>query len=406
MDSLTQITLGAAVGEVILGKKAGNRAMLWGAIAGTLPDLDVVANVVSDEISALAFHRAITHSALFAVAAPLGLAWLTHRIYMPRETRGKFRYDASKIWLGLLAIVTLGSIGMPIEWWDTLKIGFAVATTMIALVIIVYGRERWRKHASTNENPPIRDWAWLFFWSIITHPLLDCCTTYGTQLFQPFWDYRVAFNNISVVDPLYTLPFLICLIIASRFTRQHPRRQVFNWLGIGLSSAYMLFTFYNKYQVDQIFKSSLTEKHIPYERFSTYPTIFNNLLWQGIAEGDSNYYHGVYSILDREPKVQSFTIIPKNHELLDPYREDRITEILKWFSNGYYSVSTLSDSSLQFNDLRFGSIDQTFDESSDYIFSFSLSLDDKGELEAHQHRARGKAMNNAMKDLMDRMGGH
>jgi inner membrane protein len=36
--------------------------MLWGAIGGTIPDLDVFANLVTDEISALAFHRAITHA--------------------------------------------------------------------------------------------------------------------------------------------------------------------------------------------------------------------------------------------------------------------------------------------------------------------------------------------------------
>jgi len=45
MDSLTQIVLGAAVGEAVLGKKVGNKAMLYGAIAGTIPDLDVVANL-------------------------------------------------------------------------------------------------------------------------------------------------------------------------------------------------------------------------------------------------------------------------------------------------------------------------------------------------------------------------
>ena len=405
MDSLTQITLGAAVGEVVLGKKAGNRAMLWGAIAGTLPDLDVVANVVSDEISALAFHRAITHSALFAVVAPMGLGWLIHRLYLKREERGKVRYDLTKVWLALMVIITLGSIGMPISVFNTLKIGFAVGTTMIALVIIVYARERWRKRQSLNENASIREWSWLFFWAIITHPLLDCCTTYGTQLLQPFWDYRVAFNNISVVDPIYTLPFLICLIIASRFTREHPRRRLFNWLGIGLSSAYMLFTFFNKHQINQVFEQSLAEEQIVYKRFSTYPTIFNNLLWQGIAEGDSNYYHGVYSILDQDPKVESFTIIPKNHELLHAHEGDRVVEILQWFSNNYYSVSELDGGDLQFNDLRFGSIDQTFDESSDYIFSFRLSLEEEHIIEAHQRRARGEAAENAMSDLWERLKG-
>lgn len=41
MDSLAQIVLGATVGEAILGKKGGNKAMLYGAFAGTILDLDV-----------------------------------------------------------------------------------------------------------------------------------------------------------------------------------------------------------------------------------------------------------------------------------------------------------------------------------------------------------------------------
>ncbi|MCB0639758.1 MAG: metal-dependent hydrolase, partial [Lewinella sp.] len=88
MDSITQITLGAAVGEVVLGKKAGNRAMLWGAIAGTLPDLDVFANAVTDEISALAYHRAFTHSLTFAIVTPLAMGLLVHRLYGGREGPG------------------------------------------------------------------------------------------------------------------------------------------------------------------------------------------------------------------------------------------------------------------------------------------------------------------------------
>ena len=48
MDSITQIVLGAAVGQAVMGKKLGNRAMMWGAIGGTIPDLDVVANFFYD----------------------------------------------------------------------------------------------------------------------------------------------------------------------------------------------------------------------------------------------------------------------------------------------------------------------------------------------------------------------
>ena len=57
MDSLTQIVLGAAVGEAVLGKKVGNKAMLYGAIAGTIPDLDVLARFYVDTVTATEWHR-------------------------------------------------------------------------------------------------------------------------------------------------------------------------------------------------------------------------------------------------------------------------------------------------------------------------------------------------------------
>ena len=82
MDSLTQIVLGAAVGEVVLGRKIGNRAMLWGAVAGTIPDLDVmIGSLFMNEINGLAFHRAITHSIFFAVVFSFLIAYYTNWIY-------------------------------------------------------------------------------------------------------------------------------------------------------------------------------------------------------------------------------------------------------------------------------------------------------------------------------------
>lgn len=72
MDSLTQIVLGAAVGEAVAGKKAGNKAMLYGAIAGTIPDLDAFASYFTDTISAIEIHRGFSHSIVFSVlAAPV-----------------------------------------------------------------------------------------------------------------------------------------------------------------------------------------------------------------------------------------------------------------------------------------------------------------------------------------------
>ena len=76
MDSITQIVLGAAVGEFVLGRKVGNKAMLWGAIAGTIPDLDVYQSLIFDTLRANELHRGFSHSILFSVIFAPILAWL------------------------------------------------------------------------------------------------------------------------------------------------------------------------------------------------------------------------------------------------------------------------------------------------------------------------------------------
>ena len=86
MDSLTQAALGAAVGEALLGKKMGNHAMIWGALFGTLPDLDVIANPLLDTAQKLEFHRGASHSLLimilasFLLAKPLAKFWKKQKI--------------------------------------------------------------------------------------------------------------------------------------------------------------------------------------------------------------------------------------------------------------------------------------------------------------------------------------
>ncbi|MCB9302914.1 MAG: metal-dependent hydrolase [Lewinellaceae bacterium] len=399
MDSLTQITLGAAVGEAVLGRKVGNRAMLWGAIGGTIPDLDVLANFVTDDMSSLAFHRAITHSLSFAVVAPVLMGYLLHRLYKGEGFGPAF----FRVWLAILLLIGVGVMVMPIPLLEAPKIALSVSAGIMLFPAVIWARQQFRRRPARDANASWRDWSWMLFWAIVTHPLLDCCTTYGTQLFQPFWDYRVAFNNISVVDPLYTLPFLIFLLIAFLAGRRSRWRPVFNYIGIGVSSAYMLFTFYNKVRVDHLFEASLQRDGIRYERFMTAPTILNNILWQGVAEGDTAYYHGMYSLLDEKPEVRSFTIIPKRHGLIEGHEEDRDIRILRWFSNGYYSILQRPDGQLQFNDLRFGSLNNSFENPEDFVFHFLLEEKD-GVLEAKESWDRPQR-EGAFKALMDRIKG-
>ena len=108
-------------------------------------------------------------------------------------------------------------------------------TAIVGALLAFFFYQRFFKRELNLVDANWKDFYWIFFWSIFTHPLLDCCTTYGTQLFQPFSDYRVAFNNVAVADLFYTLPFLLALVIARTFLKNTFWRKLFLWIGIGLS---------------------------------------------------------------------------------------------------------------------------------------------------------------------------
>jgi inner membrane protein len=79
MDSLTHATLGACIGKLMLGKPLGRRALLWGAVAQNLPDMDGLANLWLPTSEGLLAHRGLTHSLPVGIMAAAGLALLAHR---------------------------------------------------------------------------------------------------------------------------------------------------------------------------------------------------------------------------------------------------------------------------------------------------------------------------------------
>lgn len=331
MDSLTQIVLGAAVGEVVLGKKVGNKAMLWGAIAGTIPDLDVAANFFVDSLTATEMHRAFTHSILFSVLFAPVLGFFISKIYKSKEVTK-------------------------------------------------------------------REWSWLSFWALFTHPILDCHTTFGTQLLWPL-PHKLAFNNIFVVDPLYTIPFLVLLIIASFYKRTSRTRRRLNWIGIGISSAYLIYTLYVKLYVHNTFEKSLVEQNISYNRISTIPTPFNSILWTGMAETDTSYYTGSYSLLDKERKVD-FIKIDHDKYKINQFNGSETLKRLKFLSKDWYTITERNDT-LIFNDIRFGPFYRELDKP-EFMFGWELHPKD-GDFEVERPEPPRDEMSKAMKVLYTRL---
>lgn len=287
MDSLTQIVLGAGVGEVILGKKVGNKAMLWGAAAGTIPDLDVLAALLTNPLQAMIWHRGFMHSIVFCAAfAPL-LGWLIHKI-------------------------------------------------------------------SKKNNATIKEWSVLCWWALVTHPLLDCFTTWGTQLFWPF-DVRITFNGVFVIDPLYTLPFLAFLIVCMRLPRESLRRKKLSRFALYISTAYLFLGLGFRQIAKSTFEARLNEEEIAYRSIDVKPMPFTNLYWECTAEGEAEFYNAHYSLLGKKENIR-FRAIAKNHDLDSAFRNHSLYQDLLRISKGYYALETKNDT-LLFHDLRFGQTD-------------------------------------------------
>jgi len=372
MDSLTQIVLGAAAGEVILGKKIGNRAMLWGAVGGTIPDMDVLGKYFLSEIDNLAFHRGISHSILFSIIGAFLFGWLIYTMY--KSPYHKWIAIACKSVAIVIVCFALNFL---------LRIFFQQAWIPTSILVLLFGylfyrssKRRYFDQEIEKPNASLREWQLLMFVALFTHPILDCFTMYGTQLFAPFSETRVAWSTISVADPLYTVPFLICLIIACCYHHNDKKRRFWNYLGIGLSSAYLLFTVFNKNNIEKIYTESLAKQGIEYKRFITSPSILNNILWTATVETKDKYYQGQYSLFDTQEI--NFIPIEKDHQLLDGVDSDPTIKTLRWFCDDYFNVEKLPDNQFMFNDLRFGSFGGEKREDLEFIFRFLLTKKDGG----------------------------
>ena len=374
MDSLTQMILGAACGEAVLGKKIGNKALIWGAFAGTIPDLDVMSNFFMGDLDALAFHRGPMHSLLFAFVMPFPLAWLVLKFYGSGIYNRKEYRMVGFITSTLFFVLMAGILSFLLIFLIGSKGFFLPVLLSIGLYFLI--KELYKEYLRKDQEHPqvsYKEWAWLFFYAIITHPILDAFTTFGTRLFWPFSDVRVSLSNISIVDPIYTIPFLATVIACGFYSRTDRRRQITNWIGIGVSCSYMMATMMTRQHVDGVMESSLLKQGIIPDRMMATPTIFNNILWFSIAQKDSNYYCGYYSLLDRERKIDSIRVLPQNQYLVKEYMDQKELKILTWFSEQYYNLMDLGNGQMQYNDLRYGTLSFKFDEPKDFIFHFNLT---------------------------------
>lgn len=171
-----------------------------------------------------------------------------------------------------------------------------------------------------------------------THGLLDACTTYGTQLLWPFSTYRVAWNNVSVVDPVLTVPALVLMVVATIKARASYGRIAFAWIIL-----YLLLGLVQKERAkDAALEHIRARGHHPV-RLEAKPGFANLLLWKVVYEHDGVYY------VDAVRAGLTTRIYPGDHiEKLDiakhlPWldlesQQAKDIERFRWFSSDYLAV--------------------------------------------------------------------
>ena len=172
-----------------------------------------------------------------------------------------------------------------------------------------------------------------------THGLLDSCTSYGTQLLWPLSNERFAWDIVSVVDPLFTVP-LILLILMSAITR--TRRYAVAglvWGAMYLSLGYVQHNHATNIGLQQ----AEARGHAPL-RLEAKPSFGNLLVWKVIYETDDRFYVDAvkpgwgdnhYWAGDSIAKLN----LQRDFPWLDTNaRQSEDVRRFRWFSNGYVAV--------------------------------------------------------------------
>jgi inner membrane protein len=320
MDSITQAALGGAVAYACWHRQLGRRALPWGLGMGTLPDLDIVLHPWLDPIQRLYWHRGESHAI-----------------------------------------------------WATLLIA-----ALITPILTRLHRQPGPPTRPPRESLTYRT-AFSGLWLILgSHVLIDVFTVYGTQLFAPFSRHGFGLNNLFIIDPLYTLPLLLGILLAATLRSPDARRRA-NVAGLAISTLYVVWSFVAQARAASVFAAELSRQGYVVEsgRAQTSATPLNTVLWRHLAEVQDGFLVGYWSWLDPDTGV-SFEFIPRNAAKLPPeVRDSRAFVSVDWFSQGFWAAFPAPDNSdavhvadLRFSEMRPGAGLQP----ADWVWPFAWSF--------------------------------
>ncbi len=211
-------------------------------------------------------------------------------------------------------------------------------------------------------------WRWLLMVVIglFTHSWLDAMTVYGTRIGLPFTDHPFGTASLFIIDPLYTLPLLVGLLVA--LTWRGPRRRQWNTAGLLLSTLYAGWAVAAQAYVTTQVVATPEARGLPPERILVTPTPFNTLLWRVVLLDDEYYAEGYYSVLDplvAPARPIRFERLQRGADLEVRTANFTDANLVREFSKGFYSLAD-NGRQVTITDLRMG-------QHPHYAFTFAFA---------------------------------
>jgi len=341
MDPLSQASLGASLSQSFAKNPSQQRiALIIGALSGMAPDLDVLIRSSEDPMVFLEFHRQFTHSLIFI---PFG-ALLCALAFYPLLRSNWFRHK-----------------------WPAAKLSF-LQTYLFS------------------------------FLGYATHGLLDACTSYGTQLFWPFSTERFAWNTVSIIDPLFTLPVLALVLFAAYRKNVRYARFAFAYAVLYLSLGLV-----QHHRAEAAVFELAQQRGHQVERVQVKPSFGNRHVWKLIYEYDGRYYVDAVKLLLKTEYITGSSIQKLDVKRDFPWlpadsQQAKDIERFRWFSDDYLAVSGHNPNLIM--DVRYSFLPNRIN--SMWGVEVNKQLIDEGKLDAHvRYDIKSGADKKTVKRFMD-----
>jgi len=231
----------------------------------------------------------------------------------------------------------------------TMHRGFSHSLFVLVPFTLVLWSILWKFWSPVREAP-LR-WLAVIGLALITHPLLDAHTAYGTQLLWPLDVPPTMWATVFIIDPLFTLPLLAATVLTA--FRPNPGWSTPLLRGaLAVSLGYLAWTWIAQTKVHHEARDVLAGMGLREAPVFVTPTPFNSVLWRIVVQTETGYLEGFGSVMPGAPEI-GFQAYLSDQAALAEASDVWAVRRLRWFAQDFIRAE-VKNGRLLLSDLRMG----------------------------------------------------